>query len=129
MYTVVSRGMLNTSRVIVSCLAGFDAAGLAVAGRVQDQVAEQFAVLGDDTNVEAGGQDQHALCAEPTPMWCSWTVVAQRFPAGVDLVVADPVMGRVDGAACGGAGSGVPCLGRCVPVERAVRSVGVVDGR
>jgi hypothetical protein len=48
----------------VSCLAwfgaGFDAAGLVVAGGVELEVAEQFAVEGDDADVAVGYEDENA---------------------------------------------------------------------
>ena len=49
------------SRDIVSCWvglwAGFDAAGLVVAGGVEDELAQELAVAGDDADVEVGDQD------------------------------------------------------------------------
>ncbi len=52
------------SRDIVSCWAGFgagfDAAGLVVAGGVEFEVAQQLSVAGDDADVAVDDEDEHA---------------------------------------------------------------------
>ena len=121
------------SRDIVSCWvglwAGFDAAGLVVAGGVEFELAEECAVLGDDADVEVGGEDEHvgAVVRVADADVVQAAVVAQGHAAAVDDVAADAAVRLGQPAGGGGAGPGVPCLGRRAATERAVGPLGVVD--
>ena len=109
--------------------AGFRAAGLVVAGWIQCEVAQQFAVDGDDADVAVGDEDQYAgVVVRPAGAdVVQAAVVAQGDTSVVDDVAAHPVVGCCQVVGGRGAGSGVPGLGWGRPVQRAVRPVGVVD--
>jgi hypothetical protein len=71
---------------------------LVVLGRVELEFSEEFAVVGEDPDVELVDQDQDvgAGVAAADADVVEPAVVAQgEHPAGVDLVVADAVVGVV----------------------------------
>jgi hypothetical protein len=103
---------------------------LVVAGGVEGEVADEFAVFGEDADVEVVGQDQHALAgvssAEADVVESA--VVAQRDGAAVaDAVLADPVVAVGDGDAGGGCfGAGLERVERGATAQGPLRSGGVV---
>src|SRR5215213_8561808 len=116
------RGLFGWSR--------WQAAGLIVPGRVQDQVADQGAgvavdhpdvqVVDEQADRGAGEPGAEADVVQPA-------VVAQRdAAAGVDPILPDTVVEGNDRAGRDGFGSGRVGLGGGAPTEGAVRSDGVV---
>src|SRR5690242_13459919 len=108
--------------------------GLVVAGRVEAEFADQFAVfLGDDPELKVAGEDED-LGAGPAASDADvveLAVVAQgELAVGVDGVAADTeVLADADALAGGdGPGPGVPGRGGGAPADGPVWSLGVVAG-
>jgi hypothetical protein len=103
---------------------------LVVLGRVELQLSEEFAVVGEDADVELVDQDEDvgAGVAAADADVVEPAVVAQgEHAAGVELVVADAVLGVVQGqAGRDGLGPGLVGLDRGAPAEGAVGPLGVV---
>ncbi|MGH9168714.1 MAG: hypothetical protein ACRD02_12905, partial [Acidimicrobiia bacterium] len=75
--------------------------GLVVAGRVERQLTEQLAFLGEDPDFQIGHQDEDPDSGMPAPQpdVVQPAVVAQGDrPTAVDLVLADPVVAGNDEA-------------------------------
>jgi hypothetical protein len=74
---------------------------LVVAAGVEGELAEEFAVGGDDPDVKVGGQDEDAgsgVAAADADVVEPAVVAEGDHSAGVDLVAADAVVGVDDRA-------------------------------
>ena len=95
-------------------LHGFGLA-LVVAGGVEGELADEFAVFVEDADVEVVGEHEDAgsACGASEADVVELAVVAQGDDAaGVDAVVSDPVVPVGDRLAGGvGSGSGGECFG------------------
>jgi hypothetical protein len=85
-------------------------------------------VAGDDADVEVGDEDEDvgAVVRVADADVVQAAVVAQGHAAAVDDVAADAAVRLCEPAGGGGAGAGVPRLGRRAAVQRTVRPPGVV---
>ncbi len=107
-----------------------ESAGLVIPGRVEGEFADQLAgVAADDADVQVVNQegDPGAGMGGAEPDVVESAVVAQGDgAAGIDGVVADPVVGGDLDTGGDGFGSGRVCLGRGAPCQRPVGPDGVV---
>jgi hypothetical protein len=106
--------------------------GLVVAGWVEGEFADEFAVLfGDDPDLEFSDEHEHGgACpvASDADVVEPAAVAQGEFAVGVDAVFADPEMFVDPDALAGGDGSGSGVRGGVggASADRAVRSMGVV---